>query len=328
MRRSRPNPTGGTGPGDLGRRTRPRRHRAALLAALPLALAALATAPSPAAGRGAQKHGWWNRANGGQLPFSFPAPPDVPAKGLYVAGTADDPQAISAVTYELPDGAMPGQLVLAVAGQASPQLKVVACPLAASSYGYEAAENGTWEKAPKADCNQAEVEGAPDEAGTSFTFAVAGLAGDGVVAIALLPRGTGRVAFEAPSADSLTVIEGAGGSSDDFEETPVYTVAGGTVTDTASTPTQAGVAASPSLGATVTDNPVAEAPAPAKTKTEAKSGSGDEPAEPDFDLTQQASNRGNGLAEQGGRVLTLLVLFGLLLYYAQGHGLLGARYDQ
>ena len=183
---------------------------------LPLALAGGAVALSiggfsgPAAAEAPTIQGWWASTNPGGLPVDPPAPPDVPANGLLVQAGPSGPSAYAALTYDLDSGASPGALTLRLDGSAvaTPAAKLVLCALKDASFSAE--QGGPMADAPAYDCKRtasASLDGA------SFTFQTAGLAGDGVLAVAVLPGdATTRVALAHPGASSLAVTGGSSGA--------------------------------------------------------------------------------------------------------------------
>jgi hypothetical protein len=284
-------------------------------------------AAADGAAAGPVKQGWWNRANDSAFPAAPPAPPDVPEDGLYVASTLGDSQAIAAVTYRT---AQPTALTLTMAETPSGDPAVQACPLKAASLDYEPAENGKWQDAPKPDCKTTSVEGKVDEEAGTIAFDVSGLARNGVLAVALVGDGTTRVAFEKPGPQSLTAAAAAP-QAPAPSPAPVVQPEPEVGLSTAT--------ASPSAG----DGFSFSAPSSSPTGTDAPTDAGAAPKPAPDDSTKTASpdtddsfavaepkpvSTSSSFPTRVAQGLAIGVGFALLLYYAQGHGILGARYDR
>jgi hypothetical protein len=173
-----------------------------------------AMSAADAAGTTPEKQGWWS-ATGAPVPTLVPgvngstsAAPDVPDGGLYVAGSASSPFAVSALRYRLPAGATAATLSLTKAPDSLmvPGTKVRACPLTGDR-DFDSAEGGSLTDAPVWDCERG-VDGVLDPAGVAFTFPVAPLVADDVLAIAIVPGGSDdRVAFAGPDPTALPLTE-------------------------------------------------------------------------------------------------------------------------
>ena len=310
---------------------------AGLCACVLLAVPALASsAPGPAEQsaprQGPTKQGWWSRTNDEALPTALPAPPDVPDNGLYVASIADDVQAMAAVTYR---AAKPRTLTLTVADSPGGEPSVVACPLKTSSLSYEPAENGTWQDAPEADCDRASVEGKVDEDAGTIAFDVRNLARRGLLAVAVLPVGTTRVAFEKPGARSLaSVAVKPTSATTPIPATPQPDVVPTSPDSKAVEPAASGEGAPlPAADEVETATPAEPDPAPALVppptpRASIETGGTDTGAGTFAADTPIAAVRPTPLTTRVAQLLAMLVAFGLLLYYAEGHGILGARYDR
>lgn len=164
------------------------------------------TVPAAAAEPG-RLQGWWTTSNvGGAIPASATGA-DVPPDGLLVQGGVSDgtPTAIAALAVPLPSGADVQAVVVHVAATSAtvPGSVIKACPL--RSPRFASAQGGPIADAPAYDCTHSAV--APVGAdGTTFSFSVAGLVADGVVAVALVPgSSTTRVVLAKPGDDVLGI---------------------------------------------------------------------------------------------------------------------------
>lgn len=154
-------------------------------------------------------YGWWYEANAG-LPVAPPAPPSVPADGMYVANDVSGPAAIAALSIPVPSGASMGPLVVHVAGTPLMSQPPVACPLRSA---FKPAEAGAWSDRPTYDCAQAEKVGSVDSAKTTVTFDASPFLRDGAVGVVILAGGpTDQVAFKRPGPDTLPVSTAPGAS--------------------------------------------------------------------------------------------------------------------
>ena len=139
--------------------------------------------------------GWWYRPQQAGTPVAVPAPPVVPAKGLYVAnGPAGEQVAMAAVEYAVP-GPGSSTLKLTTAAGTAGTVAVTACPV---SNGFEPVEAGAWADAPAYNCTAASVDGTVE--GTTITFALTPefvAAGATAVQAVLIPT-PGAAPFQAP----------------------------------------------------------------------------------------------------------------------------------
>ncbi|HET9732346.1 MAG TPA: hypothetical protein VFP54_06675 [Acidimicrobiales bacterium] len=142
-----------------------------------------------------------------------PAPPDVPAGGLYVqggpsssSGASDSaPVAFSALVFPVPTTSTAETLELQMASRqagAAPTLEL--CPLDSSNL-VKPEQGGSMSDAPAYSCARW-VEAGPDPAGTGYQFPVGDLVRAGVLAVAVLPTSPlDQVALERPGAGSLVL---------------------------------------------------------------------------------------------------------------------------
>lgn len=219
-----------------------RRVRLALGAALVATAAVVGLLPSGADAATLAQVGWWWRVNDGALPATIPAPPSVPKGGLYVAGAPDGATAIAALHFDLAEDETASTLTLKVAenGDQGGDTALLAACLTGSAW--QPAEGGQWASKPFPACAEGSVNGVRGDDGTTWTFALAPLASDGIVDVTLVPgvdpsRPEGangsafQLAFEPPTAASLATTTGGSGGTDfsvpDFGA-PTGDTAGGT----------------------------------------------------------------------------------------------------
>lgn len=202
-----------------------RRLRLALGAALVVTAAVVGLLPSGADAATLAQAGWWWRVNDGALPATVPTPPMVPKGGLYVAGAPDGATAIAALHFDLAEGETAPVLTLKVAenGDQGGDTALLAACLTGSAW--QPAEGGTWTSKPFPACAEGSVNGVRAEDGSTWTFALAPLASDGIVDVTLVPgvdpsRPEGangssfQLAFEPPTAASLATTTGDSGGGD------------------------------------------------------------------------------------------------------------------
>ena len=210
---------------------------------------------------------WWNTANSSAAPAPVPPPPDVDTSkhDLYIngaAGTAGPTptpppplpapptvptnaqggvQALSAIRYEIPDGAAVESLTLQVkvspaptqpptpaptSPPTAPPPTVVACAITASNF--KAEDNGPTEDIPTYDCTVQAV-GTVAAAGDAVTFPDIGrLTHGAVLQFVLVPGQADRLVFLHPDAASLTVSGGVPAGATGPGSVPPYSSSGGT----------------------------------------------------------------------------------------------------
>jgi hypothetical protein len=189
------------------------------------ACAVVATLPSAADAGTLAQAGWWWRLNDGGLPAPVPVPPNVPEGGLMVAGAPDGATAIAALHFDLTDDETAPVLTLAVAenGDQGGEGALLAACLTGSAW--QPAQGGAWTSKPFPACAEGSVNGVRSDDGTTWTFALAPLASDGILDVTLVPgvdptRPEGangsvfQLVFAAPTAASLATSSGGGGASD------------------------------------------------------------------------------------------------------------------
>lgn len=175
--------------------------------ALVLAVATVAAWASPAPADGPSAQGWW--ATGGEVAATALSP-DVPPDGLLVQGGTDGPSAYSALRFSLPPDAVIGELTLHLESVSTPESELRACRL---TEDFRPAQGGDMSEAPEYDCAD-EVTAAVGRDDDSVALPVAGLAGEGELAVALLPSAAAdRLVFDEPDGDALEVRRLPGSSS-------------------------------------------------------------------------------------------------------------------
>lgn len=307
------------------------RRRLATAAALTVIGVAALSAWDGASAAAPDKFGWWDVGNAGAV--AAPAPPDVPAKGLYVENGFDGPTAISALTFAVPEGAQAGTLTLQTAGSPVITSPPVACPLTAQSEGYQPAEDGAWSARPAYDCT-AKVTGTVSSDKKTVTFTVGKLVHDGVLAIALVAGGSAdRVPFEAPPATALA-LTGAADGSGPVPDTPVA----GATRPTAPT---GGAASGPAPVGNAMVGLAPAGPADAAPPPSAPDVAGAAPTVGQPPLTAPSGNsaavtrtggrplaadsRASGSSHGAATAIGLTAIVIALVFWAEGFGVLGGR---
>jgi hypothetical protein len=161
--------------------------------------------------------GWWWKAQATGL-VQVPAPPTVPAGGLYVAGDPTGPFGVSAIRLLVPAGAVVGQLVLRVAS-AQGAIAMRACPTPIP-WGPE--QGGQMAGAPTYDCS-AFANGTHDAAANTVVFEISPLVRDGLLNVVVLPQAGAvfQASFHPPGPDTVGVSQGSTSASD-LGPSPAY----------------------------------------------------------------------------------------------------------
>jgi hypothetical protein len=324
-------------------RRRPGLRRAALcfltIGAAPLLLPYAGSADEPS------RQGWWWQGNQGGT--SAPAPPDVPADGLYVQGgtSADAPFAYAAVLFNVGQDQKPKKLTLHLAqAQSTPDttavpalpvpapppspapapgplpvggINVQACPIPSGDFGGE--QGGPLANAPAYSCTTP-IAGTADLVAGTVTFDASSLgagAASSTLALAILPVSTtDRAAFQHPGPDALEVESTPATSSDAFAP----------ATDDAFEP-------APSFAETTPD---AFTSAPEITSTPEYTPGIASTGTPAVAPTPKAAPRlrrppvliaaKRTTAVRIGELAALGMVVAALLFYSRGYGLLGGRF--
>ena len=159
-----------------------------LTAAASVALGALPAGATPAVS-GLASNYWWAAEQG---PSTLPAPPSVPAGGLWVSSNPAGPQAVSAVRFVLPQGTADPVLSLVISTVAPSTGiggDVMACPT--TSAWPPGPGPSPWTARPAADCQAGQVVGAVSADGHTLSFDLAKVATAGVVDVVLEPAPAG-----------------------------------------------------------------------------------------------------------------------------------------
>jgi len=310
---------------------RVRGGRIALAAALTAIGVGALSAWDGASAAAPDKFGWWDVGNAGAV--AAPAPPDVPAKGLYVENGFNGPTAISALTFAVPSGAQVGGLTLQTAGSPVITSPPVACPLTSQAQGYQPAEDGAWSAHPAYDCTT-KVVGVVSSDQKTVTFSVGRFVHDGVLAIALLAGGSAdRVPFATPAATALAVTVPATGSG----ALPGTPNAGGGTTATSPAGAAPGVApvgnGLAGLAAAAPADPASPPAAPDIAGAPAAVGlppvtasSTDGPAASETRGRALAADTGSsGSSHRAATAIGLAAVVAALVFWSEGFGVLGGR---
>lgn len=167
-------------------------------------LVVLLALPATSSAATYETHGWWWRAQTGLLGAELPPPPDVPEDGLLVERGPDGATAVAAVRFGLSEGETDPVLELTVASGESTGAVIAACPTRRA--GWPGEQAGRWDAAPGWDCEAGRVDGVPSDDGSTWSWALAPLVGEGgVISVALVDgtSNTFHLAFEAPTDTSL-----------------------------------------------------------------------------------------------------------------------------
>jgi len=252
-----------------------------LAVVLVAAAAAAVTAPGPASAVASLATGYWWQGQPDGAPL--PPPPQVPPNGMWVSGTPQAQQAVSAVRFDLGDNEANPVLTLKVHSKNPPEqlveaanagvAVVLACPI---SKDWTPANAGAWSSRPEGRCDAA-VHGTLNGDATTVAFDLASLVVDGSVNVLLVPGAGGGAALPNPPA-----IPGA--------PAPPQPSSGFDITFDQATPDQ--IVVSPGGGAPVP--PVAETP-PAETAPTPDLGTATTPS-PAFNFAATSVNPSVGVA--------------------------------
>lgn len=172
----------------------------AIGAAVLLASAGMLGWPPGAGAEAPQAKGWWYYPQQAGSPIAVPAPPTVPAEGLYVAqGPGAQNVAIAALEYAVAGvGTATLKLTFAPGGAGTPA--ITACP---ASNGFTPGPAQAWADAPAYNCTAAAADGvlAADAATMAFTLTPDFVtAGGTAMQIVLVPT-PGSAPFQVPITD-------------------------------------------------------------------------------------------------------------------------------
>jgi hypothetical protein len=219
-------------------------------------LVALVAAPAGAAAPNAQ--GWWWLPQQSTLPAGLPAPPGVPADGLYIASNPSGAEALAAVRFLLPAGATAGPLTLKVSGDVRGTPVVAMCAI---TVDWQPAQGGPWSSRPTSDCSPGvAVAGTMAADGKSLTFGSPGrlVSAAGVLDVALVPgvdaagaNTTFQLTLARPDASALEVRPKVEQSEPPPDAGPLAPSTPGTATPTSSGSPAGGGGSIPSTAAFV-----------------------------------------------------------------------------
>jgi hypothetical protein len=158
---------------------------------------AVAAAALPTLAAEPPVYGWWSQTNQTSA-AAVPAPPDVPADGMLVQGDIVTPVAIAAVALPEDLRSAPTQLTLNLADAPVASASPVACPTDIALTG---AFNGAWEDRPSYDCTEP-VKGFLSVDQSQLTFDLPSRGATGWVILG--GNRADRLVFERPDATALT----------------------------------------------------------------------------------------------------------------------------
>jgi hypothetical protein len=174
--------------------------RIAVVAVMVVAASAVVSAHSPAKAISGLELGYWWQGQPDGAPL--PAPPNVPAGGLWVSGTETSPIAVSAVRFRVPDTETTPVLTLGINSQNPPRdvsqptnagvAVVLACP---ATGPWAPAAAGAWSAAPQRNCGSA-IHGQNSADGKTIVFDLGPAVVNGTVDVVFVP-GTGGAALPA-----------------------------------------------------------------------------------------------------------------------------------
>ena len=171
----------------------------------------LGFAITPAHGEAPDQSGWWFELKTKAVPVAPPAPPNVPADGLYVQQGPEGTEAFSALRYVLPEGASATLTLTAAQGSTT----TLGAPLQAcattTTWTPPLPAPGYWEDRPSyaKTCTPGTVS--TDGKYVAFLLAPPILV-DGVIDVAIVPTDGAApfaIAFDNPGPDGLVVKQGA-----------------------------------------------------------------------------------------------------------------------
>jgi hypothetical protein len=169
--------------------------------------------------------GWWWQYRQPELPVDpkalvpqlpevpeLPPPASVPEDGLYVAGTATGPEAISALTWVLPEGASADTLTLISAAPLTPTTEILLCPTNAT---WQPVQAGRWQAKPLYMCEADAPKGVVPTDGSKITFKLGKLGQSRLIDVVLAPatQAVFQANFNKPDAKALNVVPGASGDT-------------------------------------------------------------------------------------------------------------------
>jgi len=302
--------------------------RIAVVAAMVLGAGAVVSARVPAhAVQGLQSAYWWQAQPDGA---PLPAPPNVPANGLWVSGTDAAPSAIAAVRFQLADTEAAPALTLKVHSQVpAAQLSsasgvapiVLACP---STKPWTRASAGAWNARPTYDC-ASPAHGNLSADGSTLTFDLGALVTNGTVDVVFVPGpGAAPIPVQPPALPGVTTPAQPSALDFTFEALGADAVHVSPTTpagDTSSPDVGAATSPAPDLGTLADFGSVASPPAfnyaASAVQPSTGTAAGSQPAVAPGSLTPQLREVSEAaLKENHGYRALAVILLGVLLWWA------------
>jgi hypothetical protein len=298
-----------------------RRYAALGLLSSSTVAAVMFIAPTPVSAQAPDAAAWWNSTNVGDPAPTPPPPPDVKSGDLFVQGSnAGAPlpvnplgaapattQAVSGVSFDLPNGALVNSMTLPIDGTAPPQISVVVC---ATKEPFTSTENGPWSEVPSYDgnaCSPGKLKG------NAVEFADIGkLVLRDKLSVLILPGPLDRIVFKAPGNKTLDVSSGGG----------VGAAAPPLGAGTGSTTTTGGKGSSGTAavgGTAVAPPPSAGLPGAGTTSSDAGAPplvAGSDTGTPAASQTAAPAASSSGLSTRDRRIIALIVIAAEVVGYA------------
>jgi hypothetical protein len=197
-------------------------RRAISAALLVLAVVTIPLTTSMADAQKPDQQAWWWLYRQPELPADpkavvpqfpdtpeLPPPASVPEDGLYVAATPAGVEAISALSFVIPEDASAPTLTLIAAAPLTPTTTIRLCP---TNTTWQPVQAGRWSAKPLYMCAADAPVGVVPTDGSKITFKLGALGQSRLIDVALVP--TENSAFQAnflkPDAKVLDVVPGAG----------------------------------------------------------------------------------------------------------------------
>jgi hypothetical protein len=149
--------------------------------------------------------GWWWQYRQAELPVDpktvvpdyqgapeLPPPASVPEDGLYVAGQATGPEAISALSFVIAENAVAKTLTLIAAAPLTPTTTIRLCP---TNTTWQPVQAGRWQAKPLYQCAADAPVGVVPTDGSKVTFTLGKLGESRLIDVALVP--TDQAVFQA-----------------------------------------------------------------------------------------------------------------------------------
>jgi hypothetical protein len=178
------------------------------------------TSATQVAAQAPDQQAWWWQYREPQLPADpktvvpqfnppqVPPPASVPEDGLYVAGQATGPEAISALSFVIPEGASAKTLTLVAAAPLTPTTTIRLCP---TNTPWQPIQAGAWSSKPIYTCAADAPVGVVPTDGSKVTFTLGALGNQQLIDVALVPtdQSVFQANFNKPDKNALEVAPGA-----------------------------------------------------------------------------------------------------------------------